>query len=200
MVGIGLLQAAATPRRQKENAFVLSTSKSNEKTPDLFLPSSNAVCQPLVQIRISLADRPVWTRQKAISVLSAPVDFSRTSFPPTYISWVPFLPFPPTPPPPVPYFLAKVKKTERKVLNSTPFFLKFFRETNYGKTCPGFPENIECCVNSDDAPPFGLEQLIRMMNSSPIKDKHGSQNADLWPLSNDAVSWLDTNPQDIYLV
>lgn len=106
----------------------------------------------------------------------------------------------PPSPPPGPVFLSKSKKNREESAEFHPFFLIFFRETNYGKACPGFPENIECCVNSDDAPPSELEQLIRMMNSSPIKDKDGSQNADLWPLSNDAVSWLDTNPQDIYLV
>lgn len=52
---------------------------------DSLRPLFNAVCRPLAQTRISLADRPVWTRQKATSVLAAPVDLSRKSFfPHTY--------------------------------------------------------------------------------------------------------------------
>lgn len=85
MVGIGLLQLPATSRRQKENAYVRCISRSSVKTPDLLLPSFNAVYRPLAQTRISLPDRPVWTRQKATSVLTAPVDLSRKSFFP-YIS------------------------------------------------------------------------------------------------------------------
>lgn len=80
MVGIGLLQLPATPRRQKENAYVRYISRSSVKTSDSLRPSFNAVCRPLAQTRISLADRPVWTRQKVTSVLAAPVDLSRKSF------------------------------------------------------------------------------------------------------------------------
>lgn len=123
MVAIGLLQIVATPRRQKESASVRFTSRSSVKTPDSFLPSYNAVYQPLVQTQISLADHPVWTRQKAISVMAAPEDFSRTSF-----FFFPYIIFDFCFLPPRPSFLAKVlkNKTKKKRLNfpapPPPFF------------------------------------------------------------------------------
>lgn len=32
-----------------------------------------------------------------------------------------------------------------------------------------FPENIECCVNSDDPPPSQLEQLLQQMDQTNKK-------------------------------
>lgn len=118
MVGIGLLQIPAMPKRQKENAYVPFTSRSSLKMPGLFLPSYSVVFRPLVQTRISLAAHPVWTRQKANSVLAAPVDFSRTSFFPHIPIMTSF--FGPL------VFLAKVKYKEIIAKSPPPSLFFFF--------------------------------------------------------------------------
>lgn len=106
------------------------------------------------------------------------------------------------------YFSFFLKKKGKMLSFIPPPIL--FRNTNYGKACPNFPENIECCINSDDPPSSQFEQLIQQIDQSHDKkesqqqkqlNNHNSQNdanANLWPLSNDAISWLDTAPLDTW--